>query len=321
MTHLLEVKGLKKHYQTSGSWLGRQAKTVYAVDGVSLHVGAGETLSLIGESGCGKSTVGRSILGLIEPTSGSIAVDGTVIGGLSKAQMHTVREKMQAVFQDPFASLNPRLSVGESIAEPLRNFEPSLTRAQRAARVAELLDLVRLPRDSGSRYPHEFSGGQRQRICIARALASRPKLIVCDEAVSALDVSVKAQIVNLFQELQSSLKLGLLFISHDLGIVEHMTDRVAVMYLGRIVEEGRAEDVFASPQHPYTQALVSAIPGKGTLDERTILRGEVPSPMQPPSGCHFHTRCPHAMEACRSRTPQLQVTPQGSQVACHLHDH
>lgn len=318
MSHLLEVKNLKKHFPLKRSWLGASTGKVHAVDGVSFHVERGETLSLVGESGCGKSTVGRSILRLFDLTEGEVRLDGERIDKLSARQLRPVRRKLQVVFQDPFASLNPRLTVREALAEPISNFESGVTTGAMQSRVDELLDLVRLPRDAGRRYPHEFSGGQRQRICIARALASKPKLVICDEAVSALDVSVKAQIVNLLQDLQDELGLALLFISHDLGIVEHMTHRVAVMYLGRIVEQGTAQRIFAAPKHPYTQALLSAVPGNAKAGKRIVLKGDVPSPVNPPQGCHFHTRCPHAFDRCRVEAPRLESQGDGHFAACHL---
>lgn len=318
MSHLLEVQNLKKHFPLKRGWLGGSSAKVHAVDGVSFHVDRGETLSLVGESGCGKSTVGRSVLRLFDLTAGEVRLDGHRIDQLTPGRLRPLRQKLQVVFQDPFASLNPRLTVGQALAEPIANFEPHTTPTELRARTEKLLDLVRLPRDTARRFPHEFSGGQRQRICIARALASNPKLIVCDEAVSALDVSVKAQIVNLLQDLQSELGLALLFISHDLGIVEHLTHRVAVMYLGRIVEQGSARRLFATPRHPYTQALLSATPGNARAGKRIVLKGDAPSPVNPPQGCHFHTRCPHAFDRCRSEAPVLEHKGDGQWAACHL---
>ena len=318
MTHLLEVIGLKKHFPLKRGWLGGSTGKVHAVDGVSFHVERGETLSLVGESGCGKSTVGRAVLRLFDLTEGEVLLEGQRIDRLNARQLRPMRQKLQVVFQDPFASLNPRMAVWAALAEPICNFEPGIAAASLQARVDRLLDLVRLPRDAASRYPHEFSEGQRQRICIARALASSPQLVICDEAVSALDVSVKAQIVNLLQDLQAELGLALLFISHDLGIVEHMTHRVAVMYLGRIVEQGTARKLFAAPRHPYTQALLSAVPGGGSIGRRIVLKGDVPSPMHPPPGCHFHTRCPYAFDRCRTEAPTLEDRGEGQWAACHL---
>jgi peptide/nickel transport system ATP-binding protein len=321
-TPLLEVNNLKKHFAVRGGFFGGPAAWVYAVDGVSFHVDSGETLALVGESGCGKSTVGRSILRLFDITDGQVILDGRRIDKLSAAALRPLRRRVQVVFQDPFSSLNPRMRVRDILAEPMRNFGLAASSADIEARVAALMDKVRLPRDAVNRWPHEFSGGQRQRIGIARALAAEPDLIVCDEAVSALDVSVKAQIVNLLQDLQRELGLALLFISHDLAIVEHMTHRVAVMYLGKIVELAPKRAIFSSPQHPYTQALLSAVPvpQPGAARNRIILKGDVPSPINPPKGCRFHTRCPYAFDRCRIEEPALQTVAEEHQAACHLHD-
>ncbi|HYS49846.1 MAG TPA: oligopeptide/dipeptide ABC transporter ATP-binding protein [Xanthobacteraceae bacterium] len=318
---LLEVNDLKKHFAVGGGLLRKRA-FVYAVDGVSFTIGRGETLALVGESGCGKSTVGRAILRLFDITDGQVILDGQRIDDLSAAALRPMRRRVQVVFQDPFSSLNPRMRVRDILAEPMRNFGLAADAADIEARVEALLDKVRLPRDAGSRWPHEFSGGQRQRIGIARALAAEPELIVCDEAVSALDVSVKAQIVNLLQDLQQELGLALLFISHDLAIVEHMTHRVAVMYLGKIVEVAPKRQIFAAPRHPYTQALLSAVPvpEPGAARKRIILKGDVPSPINPPKGCRFHTRCPYVFDRCRSEEPALRLTEAGHLAACHLHD-
>ena len=318
---LLEVNDLKKHFAVGGGLLRKRA-FVYAVDGVSFTIGRGETLALVGESGCGKSTVGRAILRLFDITDGQVILDGQRIDDLSAAALRPMRRRVQVVFQDPFSSLNPRMRVRDILAEPMRNFGLAADAADIEARVEALLDKVRLPRDAGSRWPHEFSGGQRQRIGIARALAAEPELIVCDEAVSALDVSVKAQIVNLLQELQQELGLAMLFISHDLAIVEHMTHRVAVMYLGKIVEVAPKRQIFAAPRHPYTQALLSAVPvpEPGAARKRIILKGDVPSPINPPKGCRFHTRCPYVFDRCRSEEPALRLTEAGHLAACHLHD-
>ncbi len=318
---LLEVNDLKKHFAVGGGLLRKRA-FVYAVDGVSFTIGRGETLALVGESGCGKSTVGRAILRLFDITDGQVILDGQRIDDLSAAALRPMRRRVQVVFQDPFSSLNPRMRVRDILAEPMRNFGLAADAADIEARVEALLDKVRLPRDAGSRWPHEFSGGQRQRIGIARALAAEPELIVCDEAVSALDVSVKAQIVNLLQDLQQELGLALLFISHDLAIVEHMTHRVAVMYLGKIVEVAPKRQIFAAPRHPYTQALLSAVPvpEPGAARKRIILKGDVPSPINPPKGCRFHTRCPYVFDRCRSEEPALRLTEAGRLAACHLHD-
>ena len=317
---LLAVNDLKKHFPVRGG-LAR-ARVVYAVDGVSFHIDKGETLALVGESGCGKSTVGRAILRLFDITAGQVVLDGLRIDDMPAAALRPLRQRMQVVFQDPFSSLNPRMRVRYLLAEPIRNFGLAKSSADLAARIDTLLDKVRLPRDAATRWPHEFSGGQRQRIAIARALAADPSLIVCDEAVSALDVSVKAQIVNLLQDLQRELGLALLFISHDLAIVEHITHRVAVMYLGKIVEMGHKRQIFAAPKHPYTQALLSAVPvpEPGAARTRIILTGDIPSPIDPPAGCRFHTRCCHAFDRCRSEEPALRPMPNAQFVACHLHD-
>jgi len=317
---LLQVSDLTKHFVVRSGVLGIEAATVHAVDGVSFDIAKGETLALVGESGCGKSTVGRCILRLVDVTGGQVVLDGQRIDNLSAGALRPLRRRMQVVFQDPFSSLNPRLRVRDILAEPMRNFGLAKSRADLNARVERLAEMVRLPHDALSRWPHEFSGGQRQRIGIARALASEPDLIVCDEAVSALDVSVKAQIVNLLRDLQRELGLALLFISHDLAIVEHMTHRVAVMYLGKIVERGPKRQIFAAPRHPYTQALLSAVPvpDPGAHRQRIILKGDVPSPVDPPRGCRFHTRCPYVFDRCRVEEPLLQPAGAGHHAACHL---
>jgi peptide/nickel transport system ATP-binding protein len=317
---LLQVNDLKKHFPVRGHLLKRNASRVYAVDGVSFEIARGETLSLVGESGCGKSTVGRAILRLFDITAGQVVLDGQRIDDLSPDRLKQMRRRVQVVFQDPFSSLNPRLRVRAILAEPIRNFGLAKSSAELESKVTALMDTVRLPRDALDRRPHEFSGGQRQRICIARALAAEPDLIVCDEAVSALDVSVKAQIVNLLQDLQREFGLALLFISHDLAIVEHMTHRVAVMYLGKIVEIAPREQIFASPKHPYTKALLSAVPVPDPTIRRTpiILKGDVPSPINPPSGCRFHTRCPYVFDRCRTEEPELRQRAEGQWAACHL---
>jgi peptide/nickel transport system ATP-binding protein len=322
MSPLLAVNDLRKHFPLRGGFVGVGARVVHAVDGVSFHIDRAETLALVGESGCGKSTVGRAILRLFAITAGEVVLDGRRIDDMPAGTLRPLRRRMQVVFQDPFASLNPRLRVRDLLAEPIRNFGLAKSSADMAERIDALLDKVRLPRDAAHRWPHEFSGGQRQRIAIARALAAEPDLIVCDEAVSALDVSVKAQIVNLLQDLQRELGLALLFISHDLAIVEHITHRVAVMYLGKIVELGHKRQIFAAPRHPYTQALLSAVPvpEPGAARARIILKGDIPSPIDRPTGCHFHTRCPHAFERCRREEPVLRPMPDGPLVACHLHD-
>jgi peptide/nickel transport system ATP-binding protein len=317
---LLQVNDLKKHFPVHAGLFGRKPEWVYAVDGVTFEIARGETLSLVGESGCGKSTVGRAILRLFDITAGQVVLDGERIDNLAPNGLRKMRRRVQVVFQDPFSSLNPRMRVRDILAEPIRNFDLAKSAAELAARLANLMDTVRLPRDALDRRPHEFSGGQRQRIGIARALAAEPELIVCDEAVSALDVSVKAQIVNLLQDLQREFGLALLFISHDLAIVEHITHRVAVMYLGKIVEVAPKREIFASPRHPYTKALLSAVPtpDPGAARAPMILKGDVPSPINPPKGCRFHTRCPFAFERCRSEEPELRSVADHQWVACHL---
>jgi peptide/nickel transport system ATP-binding protein len=325
-TPVLQVNDLKKHFPIRAGFLGGTTGYVYAVDGVSFDIAKGETLSLVGESGCGKSTVGKAVLRLFDITAGQVVLDGQRIDDMPSGTLRPMRRRMQVVFQDPFSSLNPRMRVRDILAEPIRNFGMAKNSADLEARVAKLMDTVRLPRDAVSRFPHEFSGGQRQRIGIARALAAEPDLIICDEAVSALDVSVKAQIVNLLQDLQKELGLALLFISHDLAIVEHMTHRVAVMYLGKIVEVAPKRSLFAAPKHPYTEALLSAVPvpEPGAARERIILKGDVPSPINPPKGCRFHTRCPYVFDRCRQEEPPLRevadAVGEGHVAACHLHD-
>ena len=322
MNPILQVSDLKKHFPVKGGLFGTTVGQVYAVDGVSFEINKGETLSLVGESGCGKSTVGKAVLRLFPLTGGQVVLDGKRIDDMSAGELRPLRRKIQVVFQDPFSSLNPRMKVRDILAEPITNFGIATAREDIDRRVAELMDKVRLPRDAVNRWPHEFSGGQRQRICIARALAADPDIIVCDEAVSALDVSVKAQIVNLLQDLQAELGLAMLFISHDLAIVEHMTHRVAVMYLGKIVEVADKRDLFGAPRHPYTEALLSAVPvmEPGGAPTRIILKGDVPSPIRPPSGCRFHTRCPYAFDRCRKQEPKLVATGNNHLAACHLHD-
>ena len=309
---LLRVKDLVKHYPVRRGLFSREVERVHAVDGASFEINAGETLGLVGESGCGKSTTGRCILRLIEPTAGEIWFDGKDVTALSGGALRALCRDMQIIFQDPYASLNPRMTVGAIIGEALTIHGLAKNRREYEDRVVELLETVGLNPDYMRRYPHEFSGGQRQRIGIARALAAEPDLIICDEAVSALDVSVKAQIVNLLQDLQRQLGLAMLFISHDLAIVEHMTHRVAVMYLGKIVE--------TAPKHPYTEALFSAALPSSPDEQRDeiVLSGEVPSPLRPPPGCHFHPRCPHAMARCGQQQPELAHV-EGRLVACHLY--
>jgi len=315
---VLEVRGLKKHFRLRTGLLRRPA-TVLAVDGVSFALAAGETLGLVGESGCGKSTVGKMILRLIDPSAGEIYLDRARVDQLSRAAMRQSRRHLQMVFQDPYASLNPRMRARDIVAEPLRNFGAS-SRAELEAQVAGLFEQVGLRRDQMIRFPHEFSGGQRQRLVIARALALRPRLIVCDEPVSALDVSVQAQVVNLLMDLQRDVGIAYLFIAHDLAVVEHISHRVAVMYLGRIVEHADKRMLFASPQHPYTEALLSAVPvpDPRSRPRRIILQGDVPSPIDPPPGCPFHTRCPYAEPRCRIDTPAMREVRPGHFAACHL---
>ncbi|MBN8898510.1 MAG: ATP-binding cassette domain-containing protein [Rhodospirillales bacterium] len=319
---LLEVNGLKKHFPIRGGLLGQETARVYAVDGVSFDVRRGETLSIVGESGCGKSTVGRAILRLFDITEGEVYLQGERIDNMPPARLRPIRQKVQVVFQDPFSSLNPRMRVRDILAEPIRNFGLAKSRRDLNEKVMALMDKVQLPREAVGRFPHEFSGGQRQRIGIARALAPGADLIICDEAVSALDVSVKAQIINLLADLQDELGLALLFISHDLATVEHLTHRVAVMYLGKIVEVADRRTLFAEPHHPYTRALLSAVPvpDPTAKRQRIILKGDVPSPINPPSGCRFHTRCPFVFDRCRVEEPILRHvgSAPGHSSACHL---
>jgi oligopeptide/dipeptide ABC transporter ATP-binding protein len=320
--HVLQVGELKKHFPIRKGFLRRQVGAVRAVDGVSFAIAKGETLALVGESGCGKTTVARCILRAMAPSSGSISftVDGAThdLAGLPRRALRPLRRHVQMIFQDPYASLNPRMVVSDIIAEPLllNNYGDA---ARRQARVAELLDLVQLPPSYAQRYPHAFSGGQRQRIGIARALALTPALIVADEPVSALDVSVQAQIVNLLLDLQDRLGLSMLFVAHDLSVVKHVADRVAVMYLGRIVESGATAPLYAKPFHPYTSALLSAVPHPDprARGNRIVLQGSVPDAAHPPPGCHFHPRCAHATDRCRGETPSLREVAPGRLAACH----
>jgi len=315
---LLEVEGLVKHFVAERSLLGRARSHVKAVDGVSFSLEAGKTLALVGESGCGKSTVSRLVLRLIEPDAGSVRFDGRDLLSLDADALRKFRREAQIIFQDPYASLNPRMTVGQILTEPLALHDLVPT-AQRRERVAELLRLVGLEPPLARRYPHEFSGGQRQRIAIARALAVEPKLIICDEPVSALDVSIRSQILNLLRELQHRLGLAYIFVSHDLAVVKHIADRVAVMNLGCIVEEADADELFARPRHPYSRALLSAIPLPQPHAKRAkvVLQGEIPSALNPPAGCRFHTRCPFVIDRCRTEAPVLTADRAGHATACH----
>jgi oligopeptide/dipeptide ABC transporter ATP-binding protein len=317
---VLQVSGLKKHFPVERGLLRRTVGHVKAVDGVSFDIARGETLCLVGESGCGKSTVARLILRLMAPTAGRVVLDGTDVTELGEGEFRAHRRKAQMVFQDPYASLNPRMKAADIVLEPLANYE-NLPTSEREGRARQLFEQVGLRTDSLHRYPFEFSGGQRQRLGIARALSVSPALIVADEPVSALDVSVQAQVLNLLLDLQERLGLAYLFVSHDLGVVEHIGHRVAVMYLGKIVEIAETEALFAAPQHPYTDALLAAAPipdpsRKGA--RKIVLDGDVPSPLNPPSGCAFHTRCPIATARCRQEAPTLAVNSAGRMVACHL---
>ena len=316
---LLEVKDLCKHYPIRKGLFSRISGYVYAVDGISFTINEGETLGLVGESGCGKSTVGRTILKLIEPSRGEIIWRGERIDELSRSQMRPYRQQIQAVFQDPYSSLNPRMRSADIVSEPLRNFE-SLSKAQGRERVSALFERVGLRPDQMLRFPHEFSGGQRQRLGIARALSVKPKLIMLDEPVSALDVSVQAQVINLLEDLQREFQVSYLFVAHDLAVVKHISHRVAVMYLGRIVELAHTKELFSRPSHPYTEALLSAVPVPDPKYQRKqiVLGGDVPSPINRPNGCHFHTRCPYAQERCKVEEPVLEEITPGHSVACHF---
>ena len=318
---LLRVKDLVKQFPVKGGLLGREVDRVHAVDGVSLELAPGETLGLVGESGCGKSTTGRCILRLIEPTAGEIWFEGKEVTALEGEALRRLSRDMQIIFQDPYASLNPRMTVGAIIGEALIIHRLAKPGKEFDDRVVQLLETVGLHPDHRRRYPHEFSGGQRQRIGIARALAVSPKMIVCDEPVSALDVSIQAQVINLLEDLQQQFSLTYLFIAHDLSVVEHISNRVAVMYLGRIVEVATARDLYTAPKHPYTEALLSAvpIPDPTVKRQRIVLEGDVPNPIHPPAGCHFHTRCPiRQLPLCSTQTPSLKQGGDGHWVACHL---
>ena len=318
-TPILEVKDLKKHFPVRKGLLRRTVGHVYAVDGISFSIGEGETLGLVGESGCGKSTAGRAVLRLIEPTSGRIAMTGRDITRLPKKELRPYRRQMQIVFQDPFSSLNPRMTAGDIVGEPLLVHGMGRGK-ERREQVSALFERVGLRPAQMINYPHQFSGGQRQRIGIARALALGPKLIVGDEPVSALDVSIQAQVINLLQDLQRERKLSYLFISHNLAVVEHISHRIAVMYLGRIVEYADTRSIFTRPQHPYTEALLSAVPvpDPSVKREKRLVQGDVPSPVNPPAGCHFHTRCPYAVARCKTESPSLREIAPGHHVSCHL---
>jgi oligopeptide/dipeptide ABC transporter ATP-binding protein len=316
---VLEVAGLKKHFPVKKGLLRRTAGYVYAVDGVSFSISQGETLGLVGESGCGKSTVARTVLRLVEPTAGTIRLDGDDITRLGKSALRPHRRQMQIIFQDPFSSLNPRMSAGDIVGEPLQVHGIAHGK-EKEERVAALFDQVGLRRLQMRSFPHEFSGGQRQRICIARALALNPNLIIGDEPVSALDVSIQAQVINLMMDLQREKNLSYLFIAHDLAVVEHISHRIAVMYLGKIVEYTDKQTLFTNPLHPYTEALLAAVPVPNPRVKRKkqLLQGDVPSPINPPPGCTFHTRCPYAEPRCQSEIPALREVSRGHQVACHL---
>ena len=319
MLPLVEVKNLFKYFPVTGGFFLREVASVHAVDGVNLHIDTGETLGLVGESGCGKTTLGQLILRMEEPTSVEVCFEGRNILNCSPEEMRSLREEMQIIFQDPFSSLNPRKNVAHIVGEPLR-VHGVKTKSERDARVLELLEVVGLGHQHMRRYPHQFSGGQRQRIGVARALALNPKLIICDEAVSALDVSIQAQVINLLQDLQKEFGLTYLFISHDLSVVEHISDRVAVMYLGQVVELAGSDIIHNYPLHPYTQALLSAapVPDPARKGKHTILSGDVPSPITPPPGCRFHTRCPYTEDICKEHQPELRVMGTEHEVACHF---
>jgi oligopeptide transport system ATP-binding protein len=320
MEPLLKVENLKKHFPITGGILGRPVSSVKAVDGVSFTVNKGETLGIVGESGCGKSTTGRMLMRLIDPSEGKVTFEERELTSLSNSEMRKIRREMQMVFQDPFASLNPRHTVEQILEEPLKVHGMGSAK-ERKKRVHELLNIVGLSSYHAKRYPHQFSGGQRQRIGIARALMTKPKLIIADEPVSALDVSIQSQVLNLMQDLQKEFGLTYIFIAHDLGVVRHISDRVGVMYLGKMVELSNSETLYEKPLHPYTQALLSAVPvpDPDFKRETILLQGDIPSPSNPPSGCTFHTRCPHATEICKQKVPEFKEHQPGHYVACHLY--
>ena len=318
---LVEIRGLTKEFAAGSSTWSRRKNVVHAVSGVDLDIYEGETLTLVGESGCGKSTLGRLILNLIEPTSGTVTFDGKVMQELKQEEMRQLRKEMQLIFQDPYASLNPRWSIRDIVAEPLETHKVYKTAAETTERVKELVKKCGIRPEFINRYPHQFSGGQRQRVGIARALALNPRLIVCDEPVSALDVSIQAQVLNLLADLQTEFKLTYLFISHDLSVVRYLSDRVCVMFLGKICEIGNTKDVYEDPKHPYTRFLLEAVPKPDPTirkEDKNMLIGEIPSPVNPPSGCRFHTRCPYASERCSQEEPLMREVAPGRMAACHL---
>lgn len=318
---LVEIRGLTKEFAAGSSTWSRRKNVVHAVSGVDLDIYEGETLALVGESGCGKSTLGRLILNLIEPTSGTVTFDGKVMQELKQEEMRQLRKEMQLIFQDPYASLNPRWSIRDIVAEPLETHKVYKTAAETTERVKELVKKCGIRPEFINRYPHQFSGGQRQRVGIARALALNPRLIVCDEPVSALDVSIQAQVLNLLADLQTEFKLTYLFISHDLSVVRYLSDRVCVMFLGKICEIGNTKDVYEDPKHPYTRFLLEAVPKPDPTirkEDKNMLIGEIPSPVNPPSGCRFHTRCPYASERCSQEEPLMREVAPGRMAACHL---
>lgn len=318
---LVEIRGLTKEFAAGSSTWSRRKNVVHAVSGVDLDIYEGETLALVGESGCGKSTLGRLILNLIEPTAGTVTFDGKVMQELKQEEMRQLRKEMQLIFQDPYASLNPRWSIRDIVAEPLETHKVYKTAAETTERVKELVKKCGIRPEFINRYPHQFSGGQRQRVGIARALALNPRLIVCDEPVSALDVSIQAQVLNLLADLQTEFKLTYLFISHDLSVVRYLSDRVCVMFLGKICEIGNTKDVYEDPKHPYTRFLLEAVPKPDPTirkEDKNMLIGEIPSPVNPPSGCRFHTRCPYASERCSQEAPLMREVAPGRMAACHL---